>query len=134
MLITVTRTNKSADGAFGNMVIDTNPFRCVTLENVNTLIPAGVVYKVVFMWSNDFQQIMPHIIVPSRTAIEIHWANYVVDPKDKTHIELKGCTSLGTEEDFADDMITESKAAWIRFAQAITDQESIMIKYVEDYA
>ena len=134
MLITVTRTNKTFDSCFGNLVIDTNSFKCVTLENVLTLISANIVYDILFMWSNDFQQIMPHIIVPGRTAIEIHWANYVIDPKDKTHIELKGCTALGTAAELSADCIDQSKIAWVEFVKAITDQPSIKIKYVEDYA
>ena len=133
MMITVVRTNKTTDGCFGNLMIDIDPFKCVTLENLLTLIPAGVVYDVLFMWSNDFQQIMPHVIVPGRTAIEIHWANYVIDPQNAKHIELKGCTALGTTTELAADCIDESKDAWIRFAQAITDQPSIKIKYVEDF-
>jgi len=126
MLITITRTNKSVDGTFGTLVIDTSPFKCITLEKSSTIIPAGVVYDVLFMWSDNFQQIMPHIIVPGRTAIEIHWANWPY--------QLEGCTALGDQEDFAQDMIEESKDAWIAFAKAITDQPSIKIKYVEDFA
>lgn len=133
MRITVTRTNKTADSCFGNLAIDTIPFKSVTLENGATLIPAGIVYDVLFMWSSDFQQIMPHIMVPGRTAIEIHWANYVVDPANAQHIELKGCTALGTAAELAADCIDQSKIAWIGFVQAITDQPSIKIIYKEDY-
>jgi hypothetical protein len=133
MLITVTRTNKKNLDAFGNMAIDTDPFKCVTLENASTLIPAGIVYDVLFMWSNDFQQIMPHVIVPGRTAIEIHWANYVIDPVNAAHIELKGCTAVGKEAELQENMITQSKDTWIAFCQAITDQPSIKIKYVDDF-
>jgi hypothetical protein len=124
MLVTVTRTHKTSDGSFGNLQIDTDPFKCVTLEKSSTLIPVGV-YDLLFMWSNHFQQIMPHVIVPGRTAIEIHWANYPT--------QLDGCTALGTQTDLQSDMIEESKDAWIGFVQAITDQPAIKIKYVEDY-
>jgi len=124
MLITVTRTNKSTDGIFGTLVIDANSFKCVTLENLALAIPAGS-YPVLYRWSPDFQQIMPHIIVPNRTDIMVHWANW---PK-----QLLGCISLGTELDFQDDMITESKKAWIGFVQAITDQPSLTLKVTEDY-
>jgi Family of unknown function (DUF5675) len=143
MLITVTRTNKSinpihGNGAFGHLGIDVGPFKCVTLENADTLIPAGVVYDVLFMWSEAFQQMMPHVIVPGRTAIEIHWANWVKDPgklpgPEDDRTLLDGCTSLGQTADFAADAIWNSKAAWIQFCKAITDQPSIKIKYVEDY-
>jgi Family of unknown function (DUF5675) len=141
MLITITRTNKISnptygDGAFGNLAIDTDPFKCVTLENADTLIPANAIYDVLFMWSDNFQQIMPHIIVPGRTAVEIHWANWVKDPTQPVGKQqlLDGCTSLGQQADFGADAIWNSKAAWIQFCQAITDQPSIKIKYVEDYA
>ena len=125
MIVTVTRTQKSADGIFGNMAIDIDPFKCVTLENLQLSIPAGT-YPVWYRWSNDFQQIMPHIIVPGRTAVMLHWANW---PK-----QLLGCIALGDEEDFKDDAIDESKDAWIKFAQAITDQPTLTLKIIEDYA
>ena len=133
MLITVTRTNKTSDSVFGNLSEDMVPFKCVTLENAATLIPVGV-YPVLFMWSNNFQQIMPHVVVPGRTAIEIHWANYVKDPSNPQHIELEGCLALGTAAEFGADCIDNSKIAWTQFVQQVlTDQPSVMIKYVEDY-
>ena len=125
MIGTLTRTHKSTDGIFGNMAIDIDPFKCVTLENLQLEIPAGT-YPVWYRWSNDFQQIMPHIIVPGRTAVMLHWANW---PK-----QLLGCIALGDEEDFKDDAINESKDAWIKFAQAITDQPTLTLKIIEDYA
>ena len=125
MIVTVTRTQKSTDGIFGNLAIDIDPFKCVTLENLQLEIPAGT-YPVWYRWSNDFQQIMPHIIVPERTAVMLHWANW---PK-----QLLGCIALGDEEDFKDDAIDESKDAWIKFAQAITDQPTLTLKIIEDYA
>ena len=132
MLITVTRTNKTKDGVFGNLAIDIDPFKCVTEENLADVIPAGT-YDLLFMWSDHFQQIMPHVIVPAipsanlpkRIAIEVHWANYP--------IQLEGCLALGTEAELANDCIDQSKIAWIDFAKAITDQPSIKIKYVEDF-
>lgn len=125
MIATVIRTNKSADGAFGTVSLDMVSYKCVTLENLGLIIPAGV-YQGLYRWSPDFQQIMPHIIVPGRTAIMAHWANW---PK-----QLLGCIALGTEEDFKDDMVTESKNAWIGFVQAITDQPTLTWKIIEDYA
>lgn len=124
MLITVYRTQKTSDGIFGNLSIDRSPFRCVTEENLVLSIPAGT-YDILFMWSENFQQIMPHVMVPSRTAIEIHWANW---PK-----QLEGCLALGTEVDMAANQVTESKKAWVGFVKAISDQPALKIKYVEDY-
>ena len=124
MIVTVTRTNKSTDGIFGTLAIDIDPFKCVTLENLSLEIPAGT-YQVLYRWSPDFQQIMPHVIVPNRTDIMAHWANW---PK-----QLLGCIALGTDEDFKDDMVTESKNAWIGFVQAITDEPNLTLKIVEDY-
>jgi hypothetical protein len=124
MIIIVTRTNKSQDGIFGTLSIDIDPYKCVTLENLALEIPVGI-YPVIYRWSEDFQQIMPHIVVPTRTAVMFHWANW---PK-----QLLGCIALGTEEDFKDDMVTESKDAWIKFAEAITDQPNLTLKVEEDY-
>lgn len=125
MLITVYRTNKTVDGIFGNLSLDRDPFRCVTLEKLMTVVPAGI-YDVLFMWSEHFGQIMPHVLVPGRVVIEIHWANW---PN-----QLDGCLALGTQASFGQDMITQSKDAWIGFVKAITDQPAIKIKYIEDYA
>lgn len=126
MLITVTRTNKTQDGIFGNLSADASSFKCLTEENLVLAIPPGI-YDVLFMWSNNFQQIMPHVIVPNRTAIEIHWANW---PK-----QLEGCLALGTQEELDQDMIEQSKIAWTAFVQQVlTDQPSVKIKYIEDYA
>lgn len=125
MLITVTRTNKTTDGIFGNLSLDMAPFKCFTEENLALCIPAGT-YDVLFMWSKNFQQIMPHVLVPGRTAIEVHWANF---PN-----QLEGCLALGTAAEVASDCIDQSKAAWISFVQiALTDEPVIKIKYVEDY-
>lgn len=124
MLITVTRTSKTVDGIFGNLSVDVDPFKCVTLEKMATAIPAGT-YDLLFMWSEHFQQIMPHVIVPGRVAIEVHWANYPV--------QLDGCLALGTATELSADCIDQSKVAWIGFAKTITDQPAVKIKYVEDY-
>lgn len=124
MIVTVTRTSKSADGIFGTLAVDIDPFKCVTLENMNLEIPAGA-WSMLYRWSPDFGQIMPHLIVPNRTAIMAHWANW---PK-----QLSGCIALGTADDFNEDMITESKDAWIKFIEVVTDQPVVTWKIIEDY-
>jgi hypothetical protein len=127
MLITITRTNKTVDGIFGTLTADASPFKCVTAENRTLAILAGI-YDILFMWSNNFQQIMPHIIVANRSAIEIHWANW-------PGTQLEGCLALGTEEELSEDMIEQSKIAWISFVQQVlTDQPAVKIRFVEDYA
>lgn len=125
MIITVTRTNKTTDGLFGNLMIDVDPFKCVTMEIASLCIPAGT-YPIEWMWSNHFQQIMPHVIVPGRVAIEQHWAN---KPD-----QLEGCQALGTETQLGADCIDESKDAWIAYVKIILNQPSLMLKIVEDYA
>jgi len=123
MLITVTRTNKTSDGIFGNLVIDASPFKCMTMEVGSKCIPAGI-YGAHWMWSDHFQQIMPQILVPGRTAIEIHWANY---PQ-----QLEGCIALGTTYELSADCLNESKKAWIGFVNAALDQ-NLTLKVVEDF-
>lgn len=133
MLITVTRTNKTPDGIFGNLQIDVDPFKCVTCENLADAIPVGI-YDLLFMWSEHFQQLMPHVIVPAipaanlpkRVAIEVHWANY---PN-----QLEGCIALGDKTNLEADSIDNSKVTWVHFVQAISDQPAIKLKVVEDYA
>src|SRR6266700_3061344 len=113
MLITVSRTYQEKDGIYGLVSIDIGDFRCASLERLSKCIPVGT-YDLLFMWSNHFKQIMPHIVVPGRQAIEVHWANYAS--------QLEGCIALGIDDDFKDGMITESNDTWIAFCKAITDQ------------
>ena len=124
MIITVYRTDKTADGLFGHLEIDTDPFKCVTMEISSLCIPAGV-YPLQWMWSEHFQQIMPHILVPGRTAILFHWANYPP--------QLQGCVALGTSTELSQDCIWESKIAWVGFIKAILNQPNLTLKVIEDY-
>lgn len=125
MIITTTRTNKTKDGIFGNLICDLDPFKCVVMEILSLAIPAGV-YQIAWMWSDHFQQIMPHILVPGRTAIEQHWANYPT--------QLEGCQSLGTTVELSSDCIDQSKIAWIAYVKVILNQPSLTLRVVEDYA
>lgn len=124
MLITTTRTVKTVDGIFGNLQIDVNPFKCIVLERRGMEIPVGV-FDIQFMLSEHFQQIMPQIIVPGRTAIEQHWANYPV--------QLDGCQALGTQVELSADCIDESKNAWKAYIQVILNQSTLKLKVIEDY-
>lgn len=129
MLITLTRTYKTlnpvlGNGIFGNMVIDTHPFKCLTLERAGVEIPMGT-YPLTWSWSEHFQQAMPYILVPNRYGIEIHWANW---PK-----QLDGCIAVGTEEDLTADMLQESKIMWIAFVKVVLNQPNVMLKVAEDF-
>lgn len=122
MLLTVTRTNKSNDGIFGNLQIDGNPFKCVTLERLHMEIFSGI-YDVEFTFSPDFNRIMPLIDVPGRTGCRFHWANF---PS-----QLLGCIALGEKVD--GDAIDESVIAFNQFYAIIQGQEGLTVKIVEDY-
>lgn len=124
MVITLIRKNRTNDGIFGMLSLDTDPFKCVTMEIASLCIPVGI-YGMDFMWSDHFQQIMPHIIVPGRTAIEIHWANY---PS-----QLEGCIALGTVFDSGNDQIIQSKVSWIGFIKSILNQPNLTLKVNEDF-
>lgn len=129
MIITVTRTNKVPNaqlgtGLFGNLVIDTNPFKCLTLERDGVQILPGV-YPIQWVLSTHFDQIMPHIVVPGRVMILQHWANW---PN-----QLEGCQALGTEEELDKDQLDESKIAWQAYVQVILNQPNLTLKVVEDY-
>lgn len=130
MLLTVTRTNKTQDGIFGNLQIDGNPFKCVTLENLSKEILAGV-YDVNFTYSNHFGRVMPHILDPERDALaggdaglRIHWANY---PS-----QLDGCIAVGQKVD--GDAIDMSRIEFDQLYAIINGQEGLKIKILEDYA
>jgi hypothetical protein len=122
MLITVTRTNKTSDGIFGNLQIDGNPFKCVTLERLGMEILAGV-YNVEFTFSPDFNRVMPLIDVPGRTGCRFHWANFPA--------QLLGCIALGEKVD--GDAIDESVIAFNQLYAIIQGQEGLKLKVVEDY-
>jgi hypothetical protein len=124
MLVIVTRTNKTQDGIFGNLIIDTNPFKCLTMERLSLAIPVGV-FPIRWMRSIHFQQIMPFIVVPGRTACEQHWANW---PN-----QLEGCQALGTSEELAKDMLVESKDAWNAYIDVILNEPNLMLKVIEDF-
>lgn len=130
MLLTVTRTNKSQDGIFGNLQIDGNPFKCVTLENLEKEILAGV-YDVNFTYSPHFNRIMPHIVDPERdvlaggdAGLRIHWANFPA--------QLDGCIAVGTRVN--GDSIDESLIPFNQLYAIIQGQEGLKIKITEDYA
>ena len=97
MLIKVNRIRKTNDGIFGTLTLDFNPFTCYTVENLEKSIPSGT-YDVSFDYSPKFNQIMPHIKVPSRdeaaggdAGIRIHWANYPG--------QLEGCIAVGDNQE-----------------------------------
>lgn len=105
MIITLTRTTFTDLSTIGNIIIDTNPFTCVTIENVDrgitqntpvqdilrtkalypketasdVAIPYGT-YEIAITWSNRFERLMPQIIhVPAFDGVRIHIANKPAD-------------------------------------------------------
>jgi hypothetical protein len=96
-MIKVQRMHKTADGLFGILTLDFNPFTCFTVENLTKSIPAGL-YDIAFDYSPRFNQIMPHIKVPLRdqeaggdAGIRIHPANFPG--------ELQGCIAVGDKQE-----------------------------------
>jgi hypothetical protein len=87
MIVTVTRNDAwSDDKATEGMLDIDGQFQCYTLENTVYLIPEGE-YDLVWYPSGEFKTYVPQIMVPDRTNIEIHPANW---PK-----QLLGCTAVG---------------------------------------
>jgi hypothetical protein len=129
MQIIVTRTSKTSDGIFGTMTIDSDPFTCVTCENLKDEIPAGT-YDVEFTYSPEFSPHMPNnapmplLDVPNRTAVRIHWANL---PS-----QLLGCIAVGLKVD--GDAVDTSKAEFLQLYAIIKDQTDLTIQVVENYA
>lgn len=123
MIITVQRKSKSIDGIFGVMTLDWSAFTCVTLENLDKEIPAGI-YDLNFTYSPHFNRVMPHIIVPSRdilaggdAGIRIHWANFPA--------QLDGCIAVGTHVD--GDSIDESLVPFNQLFHILNLQAGIKI-------
>lgn len=127
MMLYVQRRTKSADGIFGTMAVNINPFTCVTLENLNLSIPMGI-YDVNFTFSPHFNRVMPHIIVPSRdvlaggdAGIRIHWANFPA--------QLEGCIAVGTNVD--GDSIDESLIPFNQLYSIISGQVGLKISVMD---
>lgn len=127
MIVTVQRKSKTSNGIFGELSLDWNPFRCVTLENLVKSIPAGV-YDLNFTYSPHFNRVMPHIIVPSRdtlaggdAGIRLHWANFPA--------QLDGCIAVGT---FVDgDSIDESLIPFNQLYAILNMQAGLKIEIKE---
>lgn len=124
MLITVNRKTKTADGIFGVLSLDWNPFTCVTLENLSKSIPAGI-YELNFTYSPHFNRVMPHIVVPTRdlaaggdAGIRIHWANFPA--------QLEGCIAVGTDVD--GDSIDESLVPFNQLFKILNMQAGLQIQ------
>lgn len=127
MIIYVQRRTKSIDGIFGILSINTNPFTCVTLENLEKAIPAGT-YDLDFTYSPHFNRVMPHLIVPSRdvlaggdAGIRIHWANFPA--------QLEGCIAVGTAVD--GDSIDESLVPFNQLYSILNQQSGITIQIMD---
>ena len=117
MLIQVKRTKKTFDGILGVMTLQGNPFICYTIENLEKSIPAGT-YDVVWAWSPKFNRETPHIIVPNRTFIEIHTANYPY--------QLEGCIAVG--DHLEDDAVDNSKVTDKRLEDILHTWDSMKIE------
>lgn len=120
MLIRVQRKRKTEDGIFGTLSIDGNPFGCFTVESLVHAIPAGY-YPVEFTYSPEFNQTMPLLDVPNRTAIRIHPANY---PK-----QLLGCIALGDKEE--PDAVDNSRVTFNLFYKIIDGQTDLHIQITD---
>jgi hypothetical protein len=123
MTIIVQRKTKTADGIFGVLTLDWNPFTCVTLENLAKSIPSGN-YSVVFDYSPHFNRVMPHILVPSRDSaaggdagIRVHWANFPA--------QLEGCIAVGTNVD--GDSVDASLVPFNQLYAIISTQQVLQI-------
>lgn len=116
MIIRVERRRKTSDGIFGVLSIDGSAFGCFTVENLEHQIPAGY-YPVEFTYSPEFNQILPLIDVPMRTAIRIHPANF---PK-----QLLGCIAVGDKEE--PDAVDNSRVTFNQLYKVIEGQKDLHI-------
>jgi Family of unknown function (DUF5675) len=131
MKITVTRNNKTRDGIFGTLIIDTSLFKAYTCENLAKAILPGS-YQMKIDLSPRFNRLMPHIIVPDRDAlaggdagIRVHWGNIPAN--------YEGCIGVGNgqEGDSIDNTVTTFNQFW----NVIKDQPegTMTITIVENY-
>ena len=116
MIIRVQRKRKTTDGIFGVLSIDGNTFGCFTVESLEHAIPPGY-YPVEFTYSPRFNQTLPLIDVPGRTAIRIHPANYPG--------ELEGCIAVGDKEE--PDAVDDSRVTFNQLFKIIDGQEDLHI-------
>lgn len=121
MQITLTRTWPSLTATLGSLDID-GVFQCYTLERRDVQIPEGT-YPVTIQYSPKFQRNMPHIDdVPGRTAIEIHWGNYIED--------TDGCVLVGEHKidaDFIGNSIKAFNELYAKLETVIGEPMSVII-------
>lgn len=120
MRITIQRKSSTVDGIFGVLTLDWNPFTCVTLENRDKAIPAGI-YEVDFSYSPHFNRIMPLILVPGREGVRYHWANFPA--------QLEGCIAVGTAVD--GDSIDQSLIPFNRLYALMGQQHGITTEILD---
>jgi hypothetical protein len=92
-----------------------------------TAIPYGR-YPVVMLWSNHFQQKMPHLLkVPAFDSIMIHWGN---KPDD-----TEGCLLIGTKEnhDFIEGSIVAFNAFLPQLLGAFDRGEEVWIEIRKEF-
>lgn len=114
-MILVQRERMTTDGLFGSLTVDS--FGCFTVENRLHCIPAGI-YDVEFTYSPTFNQTMPLINVPDRTAIRIHPANY-------PH-QLLGCIAVGDKEE--PDAVDDSRVTFNQLFKIISGIKDLQIQ------
>ena len=98
-LVHIVRDHQTQDATFGHLTV--GDFSCYTMERTAVIIPAGD-YEARMEFSPHFQEATPHLIVPNRTYIEVHPANY---PN-----QLEGCIAVGSAID--GDALDNSKVAF----------------------
>jgi Family of unknown function (DUF5675) len=100
--VTVTRNPAWSDDTATEGMLDLDGlFQAYTLENTQFLIPEGE-YDLVWYPSGRFKTYVPQVMVPDRTNIEIHPANW---PE-----QLDGCTAVGERR--LTDAVEQSEAAF----------------------
>lgn len=124
MIIKILRTNKTADGIFGRLSLDWNPFSCYTIERLGEEIPVGT-YPVEFTYSPHFNRMMPLVNVPGREGIRIHWGNIPVN--------YQGCIGVGDRANVSADSIDNTVTTFNQLYSIISLQAGLSLSVSEVY-
>lgn len=116
-LLQITRnpTKATTDAHFGDMVFNGNVLGC-TMERIAVTIPEGT-YSAHKELSPHFGFETPHLIVPNRTYIEIHPANYP--------LQLEGCIAIGSAVD--GDSLDNSDVAFQKMMAVLPQEFTVSI-------
>lgn len=143
MILTLQRDPATQHSTPGRLFIDDDETpQCFTLEppplvdptNPGPICIQAGTYEVTLAMSPKFKRIMPLLLdVPGRTAIEIHWGDWVYD-QTKHIFDTEGCIEVGEQRSGLDCILNTQAAFGLLFPKiqaAIDSGAKVWIKVLD---